>query len=346
MTLSIFHHPDCLMHETSDHPERAERLSVSLRRLENLTNTQLPLNAVSWQVASAITDEALQRVHPASYTAMLQAFCASGGGRLDEDTVASAGSEHAARLSAGCAIDAVNAVLKDQAESALALCRPPGHHALPDRSMGFCFYNNAALAVRHAQAIAGITKVAVIDWDLHHGNGTEAIFYNDPDVLFVSTHQDPNWPGTGALNDIGTQGGLGTTVNLPMPIGSGDQSYMTVFQNVIAPAVARFQPELLIVSAGYDAHWADPLGRLGLSVAGFGTLTREVRALARQLCEGRLVLVLEGGYDLSALSWGLTATAAALVGAQVADPLGKSPYPEPTAAVDQLIQAARERHQL
>jgi acetoin utilization deacetylase AcuC-like enzyme len=135
-------------------------------------------------------------------------------------------------------------------------------------------------------------------------------------------------------------------VNLPMPIGSGDQSYMTVFQNVIAPVVTRFQPELLIVSAGYDAHWADPLGRLGLSVAGFGTLTREVRALARQLCEGRLVLLLEGGYDLSALSWGLTATAAALVGAQVVDPLGKSPHSEPTAAVAQLIQAARERHQL
>jgi acetoin utilization deacetylase AcuC-like enzyme len=207
--------------------------------------------------------------------------------------------------------------------------------------MGFCFFNNAALAARFAQARRGLGRVLIVDWDLHHGNGTEAIFYDDPTVMYLSTHQHPNWPGTGAPTDVGTGAGVGYTANVRLPMGAGDRSYQQTFAEVFRPLVAAFAPELVIVSAGYDAHWRDPLGRMGLTVPGFADLTREVRAWADASAQGRLLLLMEGGYDLDALAQSLAGSLQALRGAAYPDALGPSPYPEPLRDVEVAIAATQ-----
>ncbi|MFP5500851.1 MAG: histone deacetylase, partial [Candidatus Sericytochromatia bacterium] len=288
-----------------------------------------------------VSPEALHRVHPPAHAERIRAFCASGGGRIDEDTVASIESHEVALRSAGAAVAAVDAVLTDRFQYAVSLGRPPGHHALAEATMGFCFFNNAAIAARHAQAAYGLKRVAILDWDLHHGNGTEAIFYEDPSVLYLSTHQDPNWPGTGQVSAIGAGAGAGANVNVPLPIGTGDAGYLRVFRELLAPVMAAFAPELIILSAGFDAHWRDPLGRMGLSVAGFEALTREVAAWAERHAGGRLVVLQEGGYNLDALAYSMLATVRTLVGAPVEDPLGPSPYHEPIEEIEAAIGEVR-----
>ncbi len=271
------------------------------------------------------TAEEIGRVHPDRHLAYLDQLCAEGGGTIDADTVASRESCDVMRLAAGAAVQSVELAL--EGEPAFALGRPPGHHALPDRAMGFCLLNNAAIAVRHAQSL-GIRKVAVIDWDVHHGNGTEAIFSADPEVLYVSTHQEGLFPHTGSTEDVGIGSAAGTTVNIPLPPRTGDQGFKQVFDELIGPIVEAFAPELLVVSAGYDAHWRDPIGGLRLSAAGFAELASRVTAWARACSGGRLVLVLEGGYDLEALAASVLATAEAIVGRPVVDPLGPAAGPE------------------
>lgn len=331
MDLVVITHPAFAEHDTGDHPEQPERW----RRTDALL-AGLPVRI---ERPEMIADAALARVHPPAHAAKIKAFCEAGGGRLDEDTVACPASYDVARLSAGAAILAVDCVA--EGDRAVALCRPPGHHALPDETMGFCFFNNAALAARHAQEAHGLKRVAIIDWDLHHGNGTEAIFYDDPSVLVMSTHQDPNWPGTGAVADVGRGAGAGYNVNVPLPMGTGDEGYFRTFQEIFAPIVRAFQPDLIIISAGYDAHWRDPLGRMGLTVAGFAALTREVAGWSDALSRGRLVVLMEGGYDLDALAASMHATVETLLGRPVADALGPSPYHEPARAVDRAIEASR-----
>lgn len=334
MTIALITHPDYATHDTGEHPERAERYHRTWGLLE-----AEPLLHVT---ASPVAPEILRLVHPDTHAARIREFCAAGGGRIDEDTVASERSYEVALLSAGGAVEGVRQVLSGSARRAVVLSRPPGHHALPEATMGFCFFNNAAVAARFAQAHFGLKKVAILDWDLHHGNGTEAIFYGDASVLYLSTHQDPNWPGTGAATDIGEGRGLGATVNVPLPLGTGDAGYERAFREVFEPVLRQFAPELLIVSAGYDAHWRDPLGRMGLTVSGFARLTRLVMDWADELSGGRLVVVMEGGYDLDALAHSMRATVTTLRGGPVEDTLGPSPYAEPQAAIDKAIASARQ----
>jgi acetoin utilization deacetylase AcuC-like enzyme len=221
----------------------------------------------------------------------------------------------AATLATGGALAVVDAVLDGAADNGFALVRPPGHHSTADTAMGFCLFNNVAIAARHAQARDGIERVAVVDWDVHHGNGTEAIFYNDPSVLFVSIHQDDLYPiGAGALEHAGEGEGEGFTVNIPLPAGSGDDGYLLAFERLVEPALAAFRPDLLFVSAGQDPAASDPLGRMSVTTEGFRELTRRARAVADRLCDGRLAIVLEGGYSLEHVPFCNLAIVEALAG--------------------------------
>jgi acetoin utilization deacetylase AcuC-like enzyme len=270
----------------------------------------------------------------------------SGGGMWDFDTYIVPGSYEAALMSAGAAIAVTRAVVSGQARNGISIMRPPGHHALPDRAMGFCLFANIALAARTARTEMGLERVLIIDWDVHHGNGTEAIFYDDPSVAFVSLHQHPLWPGTGMVGDVGTGAGEGYTMNIPLPPGMGDTGYLRAFDELIVPFARRFQPQLILVSSGYDAHWRDPLSQMGLTLRGYTELARRARLLADELCDGRLVVLLEGGYDLGAVSYGILDTVLALMGreADAEDPLGLLSSPE--TDVEGLLGKLRRVHRL
>ncbi|MGE0394040.1 MAG: histone deacetylase [Vicinamibacterales bacterium] len=255
------------------------------------------------------TDAQLLRVHEATY---LRAVLATSGRPVafDADTMTSPESVELARLAAGAACQAVDVVLDGQARRAAAFVRPPGHHAESGLAMGFCLFNNIAVVAAHARA-HGVGRVAIVDFDVHHGNGTQWSFYDDPSVLFISTHQFPFYPGTGAAAEAGAGAGLGFTVNVPMEAGCGDADYATVFDRVVLPVVRRFRPELLLVSAGFDAHAADPLAGMQVTTDGFGRMCRTLVRLADEVCHGRIVAVTEGGYDLPALGGSLRALVAA-----------------------------------
>ena len=286
--------PRFAAHQTpAGHPERPGRAEVMTRV------------AARWRAAGgrivepeAVTDDALARVHDADY---LGSIAATAGRRvrLDTDTYASPESETIARLAAGAIIAAVDHALDHDAPG-LAFVRPPGHHAEQARAMGFCLYNNAAVAAAHARA-RGVSRVAVVDYDVHHGNGTQWIFYDDPSVLYVSTHQYPFYPGTGAVDDVGRGDGAGATLNIPLAAGATDADQDLAFRDVILPVLGAFGPDLLILSAGFDAHADDPLGGMRLTVEGFRTLNRRLRLFAVERCRGRLAVVTEGGYSLEAL---------------------------------------------
>ena len=219
---------------------------------------------------------------------------------LDPDTYTSSETYEIARLAAGAAVDAVERVMGGPQRQALALVRPPGHHAERARAMGFCIYNNIAVAAAHA-ATLGAARVAIVDYDVHHGNGTQHMFESRPDVLYISTHQFPYYPGTGAADEIGRGPGEGFTVNVPLAVGAADADYQLVFSDVVAPALRQFKPDLLLVSAGFDAHERDPLGGMRLTAGGFAAMTMELRRVAEECCEGRMAMVMEGGYDFLAL---------------------------------------------
>jgi acetoin utilization deacetylase AcuC-like enzyme len=233
---------------------------------------------------------------------------------LDADTYTSPESHEIALLAAGAVVDAVERVMAGSGRAAAALVRPPGHHAERNRAMGFCLFNNAAIGAAHARTL-GANKVAIVDYDVHHGNGTQHIFEADPNVLYVSMHQFPYYPGTGAADEIGVDAGRGFTVNLPLEVGAVDDDYQTVFGGVVIPVLRQFAPDLVIVSAGFDAHERDPLGGMRVTTPAFGAMTRELKAIADQCCQGRLVAVTEGGYDLAALAGSLDAALEALNGA-------------------------------
>jgi acetoin utilization deacetylase AcuC-like enzyme len=255
-------------------------------------------------------EAAIRRVHSEAFVEAL----ASAAGRavmLDPDTFTSAESWEISRLAAGAAIGAVDAVLDSRFSRAAALVRPPGHHSSRDLARGFCLVNNAAVAAAHALR-RGCARVAIVDVDVHHGNGTEEIFESDPRVLYVSTHQWPFYPGTGAAGDVGHGDGRGFTVNLPLERGATDADYELVFDDIVVPVTRRFQPELVIVSAGFDAHEEDPLGGMRMSAAGFGSLTRRLCAAAEACAGGRLVMVTEGGYHLRAMAASLAASLSAM----------------------------------
>jgi acetoin utilization deacetylase AcuC-like enzyme len=274
-------------HDPGPHPERPARIDAVMHAVRS---AEAPV-----EEAPPAASQDLERVHPPAFLASIRELCESGGGAIDLDTVVSERSYDAAVVAAGAATAAVDAVLAGDLRAAFCLGRPPGHHAEAALAMGFCLVNHAAVAAAHARA-AGVERVAVLDWDAHHGNGTQAIFWNDPNVLYVSLHQYPFYPGTGGRAERGAGSGLGATVNIPLAAGTSERGFMDAFDYEALPALRNFDPGLLIISAGFDAHRDDPLCNLGLSSAAFGDLTRAVREIG-----AGPVLILEGGYDLTAL---------------------------------------------
>ncbi len=316
-------------HETPPgHPEQPARAEV-------MSRVAARWRAAGGRVAQPTPApvEALRRVHDARY---VDAIVSTAGERvrLDPDTYASPDSEAVARLAAGAAMAAIDHAL-DRAAPALAFVRPPGHHAERERAMGFCLYNNAAVAAAHALA-RGVTRVAIVDYDVHHGNGTQSIFYDDARVLYLSTHQYPFYPGTGAAHEVGRGDAAGLTVNIPLGDGAGDADLDLVFREVAGPVLTAFDPEVIVLSAGYDAHADDPLGGMRVSTGGYTTMTQRLRTVVDRCCRGRLVVVTEGGYDLPALEACLDATLRAV---SEALPTNVPAIEGPTPAADVALAA-------
>jgi acetoin utilization deacetylase AcuC-like enzyme len=335
--LGIVHHPVFQEHApTGSHPERAERLIAIEEALD-------PLRGRFHEVdARAADDEEILRVHSPDHLRSLQALQGKYA-RLDPDTYSAPRSLEIAKLAAGSTIELAQRVARGDLGSGFALVRPPGHHAERDRAMGFCLLNCVAVAPAALRAGAGVERVAIVDWDVHHGNGTQHLFESDPDVLFVSLHEFPFYPGTGALPEMGTGAGEGATMNLPLPAGCGDPVYGAAFATVVVPALAEFRPELILVSAGFDAHARDPLADMRVTSAGFAAMASALRTVADQVCGGRLVLALEGGYDLTALGESVAAVTEVLAAPETPSRSFPAPNEEGRTIVERLREAHR-RH--
>jgi len=303
MATGYVYDPLYLEHDLPDHLENAERLRAIWTELDasGLIPLLLPLPAADVDLTL------LRTAHSEEYRWRLQQLAERGGGNLDADTYVTRRSYAAALRSAGGAIAAANAVLDGQVANAFALLRPPGHHARPDRGMGFCLFNNVALAAQSALQ-RGLSRILIVDFDVHHGNGTQYAFYADDRVLYFSTHQYPHYPGTGHWRESGAGRGEGYTVNVPLAPGVGDAGFRLVWNDLLFPIARRYRPELILVSAGYDAHWDDPLASMSLSLQGYVYLCRGLVQLAAELCAGRLVFALEGGYHLGVLAHGVANT--------------------------------------
>ena len=323
-------------HTLRGHPEHAGRLAPALALLE-ATGLLAEVQRVPVRPA---TPADIARVHSGALLAQLErARQAARPTRIDQDTYLTPGSHAAALSAAGGVIQVVQAVLDGRATNGLALARPPGHHATPARAMGFCLLNNVAIAARWAQATMGVERILIFDFDVHHGNGTQDVFYRDASVLFVSVHQYPLYPMTGRLEETGAGAGLGFTCNLPLPPGAGDAGYRQVAERIAAPLAEKFRPELILVSAGFDGHWQDPLSHMNLTLSGYDYLMRFLMALARSACAQRLVVALEGGYELAVLRCAVHNTLQTLAGrAQFQDPFGASGIPD--AAIDDMLARA------
>jgi acetoin utilization deacetylase AcuC-like enzyme len=314
------------------HPERPDRLRVLHHRFGDAAGL------VRIGARLATTDE-IARVHTLALVEQVAASAGRACTVFDPDTRTSAQSWDAARLAAGGLLELTDAVLDGQIANGVALVRPPGHHAERDRAMGFCLFNNVAIAAAHLRQ-RGVRRLIIVDWDLHHGNGTQHVFEHDPDVLYVSTHQYPFYPGTGALDEVGAGAGAGRTLNLPFPSGFGDAEFVRAFQEVVLPVGRQFAPEFVLVSAGFDADIRDPLGGLQVTPAGFAAMASACRQLADETAGGRIAVVLEGGYDLDAIGDGVETTLAVLRGATALPPLvtGKPHRFEP------LLERLRSAH--
>jgi acetoin utilization deacetylase AcuC-like enzyme len=305
MSVILIHSERFAEHQTPPgHPERPERAEVM-----DAVAARWRERGIEIVAPRAVTTEQLLRVHDRDYLRRISETSLKAT-QLDPDTYTSPESHEIALLAAGAAIDAVERVMAESHRAAVAMVRPPGHHAERNRAMGFCLFNNVAVAAAHARA-QGAGKVAIVDYDVHHGNGTQHIFEADPHVLYISTHQYPYYPGTGAADEVGREAGLGFTVNVPLEVGAVDEDYQLAFSRVVLPVLRQFEPDLILVSAGFDAHDRDPLGGMRLSTAAFGAMTLELRAVAEECCRGRIASVTEGGYDLQALAASLDAVIAA-----------------------------------
>jgi acetoin utilization deacetylase AcuC-like enzyme len=292
-----------------DHPECGERLIAARNGLSAAVAALGERYAYKHLPLAPVLDEHLARVHTPEYIESIGRL-AGKSGYLDEDTYLSSGSVDAARLAAGAVVKMVDELASGQTRCGFALPRPPGHHALADRAMGFCLFNNVAVGAAHARAL-GRQRVLVLDWDVHHGNGTEAMFYDDANVLFISLHQFPNYPGTGAVGDVGSAEGQGKNVNLPLPPGGTDAVYAAAFERVVLPIIDEFRPDFALVSSGFDAHARDPLAQMELSERAYGNMTERLLAVVDPTCP--VAVVLEGGYDLEAIAASTEAVASALL---------------------------------
>ena len=338
MTTALIYDPIFLEHLTPPrHPERPQRLEIAIKVLEALD--WLHRDGLIQIPPRAATEDELALIHDRAYIQQVKAAAEAvareerrGGPRtrfFATDTYVSAQSYAAAIKAAGAPLTAIDAIMHGEVDNAYCLVRPPGHHALPDEAMGFCLFNNVAIAAQYALDHYGLERVIIIDYDVHHGNGIQDIFYADPRVLYFSIHQAPFYPGTGQSDERGEGAGLGTTINVPLPAAAGYEVYEPIFRQVMAHAADRFDPQLILVSAGFDAHWNDPLGQMNLSTAGYAQLTRMIIELAQTLCNGRLVIVQEGGYNLDVMGACVATCINLLLGDDAAvDSLGAGPNAE------------------
>lgn len=294
----LYTHPDFLLHETGAHPECPERLVAISKQLDS-SGLAERCTRPTWSPA---TNEQLALVHEAGYPARVEEFARHNGGRIEIDTVVSEESFDVARLAAGAVCDAVERVVRGEDTQALCLVRPPGHHALRGMPMGFCLFNNIAVGARLATRSLGLDRVLIVDWDVHHGNGTQDMFYTDAQVGFLSIHRWPFYPGTGGEEETGERDGLGSTLNLPIRFGTSRKEYFDTFRRGLEQLAAKIRPQLVLVSAGFDAHRLDPVGSLELETEDFATLTKIVQEVAAAHAGGRLVSVLEGGYHTEMLA--------------------------------------------
>ena len=326
----------CLEHDTGPgHPERAARLQAVAGAVDRAASERL----VRLPPRAATLDE-LRRVHSVEHVARVAATAERERFAFDADTPTSNRSYEAALRAAGGALAAVDAVMTGTAANGFALVRPPGHHAVPERAMGFCLFNNVAVAAAHLRAAHGLERVLIVDWDVHHGNGTQDAFYADSHILFMSSHQYPFYPGTGSAREVGTGEGEGFTLNVPLPGGCGDAEYLQAYLEVVEPVARQFRPEFVLISAGFDAHGRDPLAEMEVSERGFAGLARLVARIARDVCGNRLVAVLEGGYDLAALGESVATVLDELGGGRLDEPITPPPS-DRRAPIDRTREVAR-----
>ena len=315
MNTAIVYSPEYLKHDTGpDHPETASRLQVIMNELSK--SGFLETRKCALVTPKSAAKEDLELVHERDYIDLVQRTCQAGGGLLDlSDTVVSRDSFNVAALAAGGVLDGVNLVNKGKARNGFALVRPPGHHAGPYYALGFCLFNNVAIAASYLTKRLGLHRVAILDIDAHHGNGTQETFYSTSKVLYVSLHEDPTgFPGTGFEDDVGIDEGRGFTVNVPLPFKTDDRLYYEAFDQIATPIVSQFKPEFILVSAGFDGHYADPVGDLALSMQGYARIFTKILGLASRLCDNKLVVSLEGGYSLNFLGKMVTAAVARMSG--------------------------------
>ena len=297
MKVGLVYDPIYLAHDTGSHVENSQRLvsTISYLRENGI------LNELSLVKPEPCSEDDLLLCHSEGHIQRVKSMAASGGW-LDPDTITSPRSYEVATYAVGGVIEGMRSVMEGKLASAFALVRPPGHHATRTKAMGFCLFNNIAIAAQYALNNLAVSRILICDFDVHHGNSTAEAFYSDPRVLYFSTHQYPFYPGTGSMEDIGVGEGKGITVNVPLPAGCGDEEYIRVFEEILVPIAHRFKPQLFLVSAGFDPHFADPIGGMQVSVKGFSQMTRILKQLAGEFCEGRMVFSLEGGYDFRAIS--------------------------------------------
>jgi len=331
-------------HGIPQHPENGTRLAAIVDRLKQARLWQ-ELEHVQFAPATVAQ---VGWVHEHDYIDYIKFLSEHGGGALDLDTQATEQTYPAAMLAAGGCIAATEAVIAGELDSAICLVRPPGHHALPNKGMGFCFFNNVAVAVEAALR-ANLDRAAILDFDAHHGNGTQDIFYSRGEVLYFSIHQSPAFPGTGSVDEVGLDEGAGRTINVPLPPGARDKHYLRAWREIAVPALNAFAPDIVFISAGHDAHWRDPLVNMQMTADGFYQLIQETRAAAVDLCEGRLVVVLEGGYNLDALALSVENTVLALDGGAIRErdeqppPLHSAQDQRITEYLEHAIEQHRQR---
>lgn len=340
-TTGIVFDPIFFKHDQSGHPESAKRLESIVSRLKEKS-----LFDKVTQLKSRLAEiDEITICHTKEYIEYVKEFCEKGGGYFDPDTYSNKYSFLAAATAVGSSVDLTKAVIEGELKNGFALLRPPGHHALANRSMGFCLFGNIAIAANVALTQPGINKVAIVDFDVHHGNGTQALVGDDLNILFISTHQYPFYPGTGSIREIGQGDSEGTVVNIPLQAGVGDNGFKMVYETVVIPSLERFKPDLILVSAGYDAHWDDPLANLNLSLSGFDWVTSQLIKSAQEICSGKIIFFLEGGYNLDVLSYGVSNAIRRLLGnSTIEDLIGKSNQTEPE--IPKLLNELKKIHSL
>lgn len=345
MPTGFYTHDLFLKHlEGFEHVERPERLRSILQRIKSGAIAE----KLSFIEAKPAEQSVIELVHNPEYVRQILTLKTESAVTLDwGDTVATAATPQAALYTAGAGVQAVNDVLDGRCTNAFCAVRPPGHHAETARAMGFCLFNNVAIAARHAMDKHRLERILIADYDVHHGNGTQDAFYSDPHVLYFSTHQYPFYPGSGRVEETGEGNGEGATVNVPLPAWCGDDEYLRVYDEVLVPVARRFRPQLILVSAGYDTHWRDQISLMQLTVTGFARLGRILKGLADELCDERLVFTLEGGYNLDALASSIRATLDVLLGnPDIVDPLGEPTRASGAPDIEALLQAVKGTHGL